>query len=55
MAADRFDPVFVEPASANPDTLGRCERPSWCAQGRPWGDGLAIDVGMTLAFEEPGA
>jgi hypothetical protein len=55
MAADRFDPVFVEPASASRDALGRRTRPSWGVRGRPWGDGLAFDVGMTLALEPPGA
>jgi catechol 2,3-dioxygenase-like lactoylglutathione lyase family enzyme len=58
MAADRFDHVFVEPASYDAsiafyrDALGWHERHSWGGDGQPRGASLASDGGMTIVLAE---
>jgi catechol 2,3-dioxygenase-like lactoylglutathione lyase family enzyme len=59
MASDRFDHVFVEPASFDAslafyrDTLGWTERFSWGGAGQPRGVNLVSPGGMTIVMAEP--
>jgi catechol 2,3-dioxygenase-like lactoylglutathione lyase family enzyme len=58
MAADRFDHVFVEPASYDASiafyrgTLGWRERFAWGGSGQPRGACLASDGGATIVLAE---
>jgi catechol 2,3-dioxygenase-like lactoylglutathione lyase family enzyme len=58
MSADRFDHVFVEPASFNAsvafyrDGLGWTERFAWGDAGQPRGIFLASASGMTIVLAE---
>jgi catechol 2,3-dioxygenase-like lactoylglutathione lyase family enzyme len=59
MASDRFDHVFVEPASFDAslafyrDTLGWTERFSWGDSGEPRGASLVSAGGMAIVLAEP--
>lgn len=59
MPCDRFDHVFVEPASFDAslafyrDTLGWTERFSWGDSGEPRGASLVSAGGMAIVLAEP--
>ena len=59
MSPERFDHVFVEPASFDAsiafyrDVLGWSVRFAWGGDGEPRGAGLVADGGMAIVLAEP--